>query len=64
MKNLINCFFIEIHEDINTRFEILIIFIYVIYLLIDIRFKCIDFGFFIIIILFERFIFKERDIAA
>ena len=63
IKNLINYFFIEIYENINTRFEIFIIFIHIIHFLINIYFKYIDFSFFIIIILFKRFIFKKRDIA-
>ena len=63
MKNLINYFLIEIYKNINTRFEIFIILIYIIYFLIDIRFKYIDFNIFIIIILFKYFIFKKRDIA-
>ena len=63
MKNLINRVLIKIYKNINTRFEIFIIFIYIIHFLIDIRFKYIDFDFFIIITLFKRFIFKKRDIA-
>ena len=63
MKNLINRFFIKIYKSINTRFKIFIIFIYIIHFLINIRFKYIDFDFFIIIILFKYFIFKKRDIA-
>ena len=62
MKNLINHFFIKINKNINTHFEIFIIFIHIIYFLINIYFKYIDLDFFIIIILFKYFIFKKRDI--
>ena len=62
MKNLINRFFVKIYKNINTRFKIFIIFIYIIHFLINIYFKYIDFDFFIIIILFKYFIFKKCDI--
>ena len=63
MKNLINYFLIKIYKNINTRFEIFIIFIHIIYFLINIHFKYINFDSFIIIILFKYFIFKKHDIA-
>ena len=51
MKNLINRIFI------NVYFDIFIIIINIIYFLINIYFKYIDLDLFIIIILFESFIF-------
>ena len=63
MKNLINRLFIKIYKNINTHFKIFIIFIHIIYFLINIYFKYINLDLFIIIILFKYFIFKKYDIA-
>ena len=62
MKNLINRLFVKIHKNINTRFEIFIILIYIIHFLINICFRYIDLDFLIIIILFKCFIFEKRGI--
>ena len=62
MKNLINYIFIKIDKIINVYFNVFIIIINIIYFLIDIYFNYINFDFIIIIILFEDFIFLQRDI--
>ena len=57
MKHLINYIFIKIDKTINAYFDIFIIIINIIYFLMDIYFKYIDFDLFIIIILLENLIF-------